>query len=128
MARETLLAEQRQPEEVNGRAVLLVGAGTLALVFAAIGLALLFERLTGLAEPSATPPATFAPPQLQSDPAGELRAYQAAQQARLSGYGWVDREAGLVRIPVRRAMDMVAARGAEAFAPLDPPRMPDPRR
>ena len=75
-----------------------------------------------------TPPAAFAPPRLQSDPAGELRDYQAAQRARLSGYAWADRERGLVRIPIERAMAMIAARGGGAYEPLDPPRIPDPRR
>ena len=44
-------------------------------------------------------PAAFPAPQLQSDPAGDLRDYQAAQRARLSVYAWADRERGLVRIP-----------------------------
>lgn len=128
MARETGLAERRAPEGLNSRAILLVGAGTLALVFAAIGLVVLFERLLGITGPGALGPTAFPPPRLQGDPAGDLRDYQAAQQARLAGYAWADRERGLVRIPVERAMAMIAARGAEAFAPLDPPRMPDPRR
>src|SRR4051794_869158 len=128
MARETVLEERRQPEDVNPRIVVLVGLGTLALVLVTLGLAWGFERLSGIQGPSAQPPSAFAPPQLQSDPAGELRDYQAAQRARLEGYGWADREKGLVRIPIGRAMDMIAARGAAAYAPLDPPRVPDPRR
>ncbi len=32
----------------------------------------------------------------------------AAQRRLLSSYGWVDRKAGVVRIPVDRAMDLVA--------------------
>ncbi|MDO9708769.1 hypothetical protein [Paracraurococcus lichenis] len=128
MARETVLAERRQPEDLNPRIVVIVGLGTLGLVFATLGLAWLFQDLVGISGPSAQPPTRFAPPRLQSDPAGELRDYQAAQAARLSAYAWVDRERGQVRIPIGRAMEMVAARGAEAFAPLDPPRQPDPRR
>ena len=73
-------------------------------------------------------PAAFAPPHLQSDPAGELRDYQTAQRARLSGYAWADRERGLVRIPIDRAMAMIATRGSGAYEPLDPPRTPDLRR
>lgn len=128
MARETVLAERREPEDLNPRAVLLVGLGTLGLVVAVVGMCWLFERLSDIQGPSTHPPTAFAPPRLQSDPAGELRDYQAAEKARLSAYAWADREKGLMRIPIERAMGMVAARGREAFAPLDPPRLPDPRR
>ncbi|MCO6417960.1 hypothetical protein JYK14_17600 [Siccirubricoccus sp. KC 17139] len=128
MARDTALAERRQGEDLNPRAILLVALGTLGLLFAAVTLCWLFERLSGLHGPSGHTPGSFVPPRLQSDPAGELRDYQAAGRARLAGYGWADRERGLVRIPIARAMDLVAARGAEAYAPLDPPRVPDPRR
>ena len=88
----------------------------------------LFESVVDFEPAAAVPPAAFAPPRLQSDPAGELRDYQAAQRARLSGYAWTDRERGMVRIPIERAMAMIAARGGGAYEPLDPSRIPDPRR
>jgi hypothetical protein len=93
-----------------------------------LGIVWLFESLGGAPASAVVPAGKFEPPQLQSDPAGELRDYQAAQRARLEGYAWTDRERGLVRIPIERAMGMIAARGREAYAPLDPPRIPDPRR
>ncbi|HEX3730011.1 MAG TPA: hypothetical protein VHV47_09410 [Opitutaceae bacterium] len=40
-------------------------------------------------------------------------AVEAAARARLTGYGWVDRRAGIVRIPVERAMELMAASGSE---------------
>lgn len=128
MAPETVLEEQRQAEDLDSRKILLVGAGTLGLVGLTLGLVLLFMHLVGIEGPKVTPPAAFAPPRLQSDDAGDLRDYQAAQRAALEGYAWSDRERGMVRIPIDRAMAMVAARGAGAYAPLDPPRQPDPRR
>ena len=42
---------------------------------------------------------------------GAVRLH-AAQHARLEGYGWVDRDAGLIHVPVERAM--------ERLAPADP--------
>jgi hypothetical protein len=128
MAPETVLEEQRQTEDLDSRKILLVGAGTLGLVGVTLGLVLLFMRLAGIEGPKVAPPAAFPPPRLQSDDAGDLRDYQAEQRAKLESYGWADRERGLVRIPIERAMAMVAARGTEAYAPLDPPRQPDPRR
>jgi hypothetical protein len=128
MARETLLTERREPLDLRPWLVVGVGLGTIGLVGAVLCAVWLFEWATGVRSPTVPPPAAFAPPQLQSDPAVELREYQAAQHARLSGYGWADREKAIVRIPIERAMGMIAARGREAYEPLDPPRIPDPRR
>lgn len=49
--------------------------------------------------------ADFPAPRLQGNPEDELRRYRAEQARILDSYGWVDREAGVVRIPVRRAME-----------------------
>jgi hypothetical protein len=38
---------------------------------------------------------------------------------RLTGYHWVDQEAGLVQIPVERAMDLLAERGLPARSEAD---------
>ena len=43
--------------------------------------------------------------------ARELAEFRLRQAKLLSSYGWVDREAGVVRIPIDRAMDLVAERG-----------------
>lgn len=128
MAPETVLEEQRQAEDLDSRRILLVGAGTLGLVGLTLSLVLLFMHLVGIEGPKVSQPSAFAPPRLQSDDAGDLRDYQADQRSKLQGYAWADRERGLVRIPIERAMAMTAARGAEAYAPLDPPQQPDPRR
>jgi len=46
----------------------------------------------------------------------ELRTVEAAQLDQLREYRWVDRERGIVTIPIERAMELVIAepRGAEA--------------
>ena len=38
---------------------------------------------------------------------GELLEMKEQQQALLSSYGWIDREAGIVAIPIDRAMEIV---------------------
>jgi hypothetical protein len=53
-------------------------------------------------------------PRLQALPAAELRAYRAREEERLSTYGWVDRQAGLVRLPIERAMEIIAREGLPA--------------
>lgn len=52
-------------------------------------------------------------PLLQTAPQIE-RANYFAEKARLTGsYGWVDRQAGIARIPVDQAMRLMAARAAQ---------------
>ncbi len=53
-------------------------------------------------------------PRLQSDPAPDLAAERAREQAQLDGYAWVDRDAGIARIPVGRAMDILARSSGRA--------------
>ena len=53
-------------------------------------------------------------PRLQSDPLADLATLRASEDAALHGYGWVDRRAGVARIPIERAMDLVAERGLSA--------------
>ncbi|RYJ04504.1 MAG: hypothetical protein EON47_00015 [Acetobacteraceae bacterium] len=128
MAHDTSLTERREPSGLRPWLVVGVGLGTLGLVATVLGAVWLFQRFGGSPAPASFKPTVFAPPQLQSDPAGDLRDYQAAQYARLTGYAWADRELGLVQIPIERAMAMIASRGSGAFDPLDPARIPDPRR
>ncbi len=49
---------------------------------------------------------------LSPDPVGELRRYRAAERAKLTGYAWLDRDAGIARIPIDRAIDIVAGLAA----------------
>jgi hypothetical protein len=65
--------------------------------------------------PPASPMADYAPkeppaPRLQIDPRGDLEALRAREQAQLDGYGWIDRQAGTVHIPVDRAMSLLLER------------------
>lgn len=50
-------------------------------------------------------------PRLQSHPTADYDAYRAAKQRELESYGWVDRRAGVVHIPIERAMELVLERG-----------------
>lgn len=55
-------------------------------------------------------------PRLQVTPPKELREVQAAEDTVLNSYGWVDRKAGIVRIPIGQAMELLATRGLPARA------------
>jgi hypothetical protein len=50
-------------------------------------------------------------PRFQENPQQELQDLRARQKALLEGYGWVDRQAGVARIPIEDAMKMVVERG-----------------
>jgi hypothetical protein len=58
------------------------------------------------------------PPRLLADPAAELLRYRREQAALLHGYGWVDREHAIARMPIDRAMQRVAAESAAAPEPI----------
>jgi hypothetical protein len=49
-------------------------------------------------------------PSLLADP-GRLERLRAREEAILGSYGWVDREAGIARIPIEDAMAVLAERG-----------------
>jgi hypothetical protein len=50
-------------------------------------------------------------PRLQVTPAVDLRDYLKGQQELLNSYGWVDQKAGIVRIPIDRAMELLLEKG-----------------
>ena len=51
------------------------------------------------------------PPRLQVTPAAELKDFRAREERELATYGWVNKTAGIVRVPIERAMEMVLQRG-----------------
>jgi hypothetical protein len=60
-------------------------------------------------------PQMIAPePRLQIEPTKELDRYFASENQKLNTYGWVDKANGVVRIPINRAMDLIAQRGLPA--------------
>ncbi len=72
------------------------------------------SSLAGAPEPS--PMATELPdgppdPKLQPNPRDGLNALRAAEKRDLESYGWVDEKSRIVRIPIARAMDILAERG-----------------
>ena len=50
-------------------------------------------------------------PRLEVSPQQDLRQMRAAETTVLNSYGWVDRQAGIVRIPIERAIELLVERG-----------------
>src|SRR5215469_9262906 len=64
--------------------------------------------------PMVTPQAdtlAFPQPRLEESERNQLRAVTDSQDSQLEGYDWVDKNKGIVRIPIERAMDLIAERG-----------------
>jgi hypothetical protein len=53
----------------------------------------------------------FPQPRLEKNERLEINGFRLQEEQTLFSYGWVDRQAGLVRIPINRAMELVAQRG-----------------
>lgn len=54
-------------------------------------------------------------PRLQPNPQIDLQKLRQAEDSVLNHYAWVDPDRGIVRIPVQRALDIVAQRGLPQF-------------
>jgi hypothetical protein len=115
------ISPTHETRDINATAV---GCFGIAL---AIGLGAIFLLLSGMlarlgerhpANSAATritgPPLLPPEPRLQSNPTKDFDEFRQQQNAILDSYGWVDRPAGVVRIPIERAMDLVAQRGLPA--------------
>lgn len=100
-----------------------------------VGLALLFglfvEQRTERGEPrfplAATQGGQLPPePRLQRFPREELMKFRLGEEQLLQNYGWVDRGAGTVRIPITEAMRLLLERRMLESAPEDggPPAPP----
>ncbi len=88
---------------------LIVGYGTFRFMF---------TQETTTVVPSPLQPGRVLPPgpRLQVNAQEDLHDYLQQQQQTLGSYGWVDQGAGVVRIPIDRAMDLVLQRGLPARA------------
>jgi hypothetical protein len=58
---------------------------------------------------------------LQVHPKAEFARLRAEEHERLTTYGWVDREHQIARMPIERAMDLLAARGIAGWPSPSPP-------
>jgi hypothetical protein len=54
---------------------------------------------------------TFPEPRLERNERLEINDFRLHEEQTLHSYGWVDQQAGVVRIPIDRAMQLIAQRG-----------------
>jgi hypothetical protein len=109
------------PKLISIGIVLIVGTA-LSMVVAALVFTYLAGKEAGMQPPPSSLTAVTTPtqppePRLQTTPVADLKEYRAKQEEMLTTYGWVDRKAGLVRIPIDRAIEVVAQRGLPVRVP-----------
>jgi hypothetical protein len=117
--------------------IVLLGVGLVVVLVLALGgsdvlVSLLASHDRGGSHPSASAVSPPPPkPVLQPDPHRDLVELRRSEDARLHSYQWIDRRTGVVRIPIDRAMDLVAAQGlgpsSEATHPAQPASPQPPR-
>jgi hypothetical protein len=113
------LAAVEVDREIQFRQLLWMGLGLVAVTFAS-GVVVFFllrgflqsERAAAGPPPLiAAPPAVVSGPQLLARPEHELARVRQLEAEQIDSYGWIDAQQGLVRIPIDRAIDLVAAQG-----------------
>jgi hypothetical protein len=110
-----------ETRDVAFRPIIAAGIGLLVLLVGSVVLMRLVFGYFATREARLSPPAnplakSFArqvppEPRLQPDPLKDLLDMHAEEDAVLNSYGWVDRKSGIVRIPINRAMELLAQRG-----------------
>ena len=119
-----------EPDSVNARALTKFGiALALGLVATLFLVFFVFDALRGPEALKAPLPSlrvdvdvkSLPPePRLQFAPVQDLQQMRAAEDRILNEYAWVDPDHGVVRIPISRAMDLLAQEGLPVRA--DAPR------
>jgi hypothetical protein len=115
----------REATDANTRAITSFGIG-LAFVIVVSQLLLwwLFDTLAGKEARLSPPvpalirsqaPALPPEPRLQASPRLDLQKMLQDEDAVLDHYGWVDPDRGIVRLPVQRALEIVAEKGLPQF-------------
>jgi len=110
-----------ETRDVDFKRIIITGIGLLALM----GLGLLYSWVVATVFSDSTPwpgapaevfvsprPEDLPPlPRLQADPHAVLIQLRSREDSVLYHYGWVDRDSGLVQIPIERAMELVIRKG-----------------
>lgn len=101
--------------DVDGRRIwqtaAVLAATIVGAALAAYGGLAFFAHDTGRPlAPSNAAPGAMPTPSLQRAPALDLAAFRAQKHALLGQYAWIDRDKGIVRIPIERAMALLVGR------------------
>jgi hypothetical protein len=105
---------------VGNRAVAVIAAGLMAMMLGAVAMLIGFY-VWQLPERALPPPRQLPAPQVRVDERALRAEIETEQRQRLTGYRWENPEKTLIGIPIERAMQIIAARGANAYDSLMAP-------
>ena len=109
-----------EANDLSFRPVIFFGAGLIGVtILVLLSMSAFFTSMAARRAQQDTPlsPLALARPQhppeprLQIAPRQDLQHIRQTEEDILHSYGWVDRGAGIVRIPIEQAMDLIATRG-----------------
>ena len=112
---------------------ILVTSVFLAVVFAFIALVYTRWRADAVATDTPVPAVAVRQgdrlpplPRLQTLESVDLKVFRDSEAQVLDSYAWVDKEQGVVRIPIAHAIDLIAERGLPGPATVTPPAQAAP--
>ncbi len=114
----------KQLTDVNTPLVLKAGGAIGVLIVATLAFLVLFERLLPLAVPDSSE--TLSEQTIENNShysRMSLDQLQELNRLKLHHYGWVDRQEGVVRIPIDQAMNVMLDRGFPTRDRLAPPTL-----
>ncbi|WP_019143311.1 hypothetical protein [Noviherbaspirillum massiliense] len=118
------MPEAVQKDDIHVRAIIWIGVALAAMIAVACAIAYGIWSQWRPAGSYDGPNAAFdfkvEKPVLDSAPQPAREAYFAEKEKRLNSYAWVDRQAGIARIPIQRAMELMAQRGVRRNVPEAP--------
>jgi hypothetical protein len=115
------MSEHHEETDVDIRGIFGFGAGlTLVLIVVYVVVRLMFVYMDRQASATAAADLPLAAghetrlppePRLQTTPRADLQQLRARNEEKLRTYQWVDRSAGIVRIPIDQAIKLTLERG-----------------
>ena len=98
--------------DIRGRDMAWLGGGlALFVVVTPLIMPFIFPQSMQHRSPSAPPALAADAPQLEIAPRADLQRFNRSEAQFEQSYGWTDRDKDAVRIPVSRAMQLLAQRG-----------------
>jgi hypothetical protein len=101
---------ERSDIESRGIAWIAAGLGLFVLAVPLL-MPLVYPQSMRHISPAAMPALSADAPELEIVPAQDLQRLNGAEAQVSDSYGWVDREHGVVRIPVARAVQLLLHKG-----------------
>ena len=114
-------AHEKSDVNVRVPAMVVIGLAVLTAVGMIVSW-LVFDHYSARQRAAAKPASPLAAtlpkeppaPQLQVDPRLDLKKLRSEEEQILSSYGWMDKNTGVVRIPIDRAIQILAEKGLPA--------------